>query len=614
MQMKKLNIARAAFCLVAISVALSALLGFKAFAAESGKCGENLKWSYSAGTLTISGKGKMQNYSEANKAPWSSFSDEITAVVLPEKLESVGTLAFYNCTSLKAISIPDKVEIIYDKAFYNCTSLRLVDLSNSLKTIGRAAFYNCQKLEALSLPDGLEKISDKAFYLCRSIVSITVPQSVKSIGKEAFAYCESLLRVEINAEITAIPEWCFYGCSSLAQIKLPETVTEIETYAFRRCNDLYTVYHSGGKDTVKSIRNQISEDVPELKNGGYVGAGELDEETRTSDIETDKNGALISQTNSTVKSDEDITLSTSVTTKNEQNSHPYYSVHIILTIEGEQSWGKAIIELREALSKINDSHSLDGQLDEIRLTLYLKNTYTVNKLFLQELAGRKMTVEVVDASGSIWFIDCSELKFDEVKKDTGVTYTVSESTDKTNKKLGTENGYQVTFKESSSIKTNVVIKLPDSAANSNAFLYQLEGGKPKRLQASVVDANANARFYVSSINKNTKYVIGINVPNESVDDIIIPTEASDPFGAIARLEKIEYVSTGVRRLGGFTFVEIFLIVIGLLVFISVVVGVVMYMMYKKNPNQLAFAEGFIEKAQSKAKNVGKLFTRKNKKQ
>ena len=170
MQMKKINVSRVLSLLVAILIAFSMLSGFKVYAAtESGECGENLKWSFSAGTLTISGKGNMTNYTERNLAPWNHLSEEIIAVSLPKSITSIGSLAFYNCTSLKAVSIPDSVEYIYDKAFYNCTSLRLADLSESLKIIGRSAFYNCESLISISLPNSLEKISDKAFLLCRSI-------------------------------------------------------------------------------------------------------------------------------------------------------------------------------------------------------------------------------------------------------------------------------------------------------------------------------------------------------------------------------------------------------------------------------------------------------------
>lgn len=586
---KKVNILRIASFIVVFAVLFSALGGFNVLAAESGTCGENLKWSFSGGTLTISGKGEMKNYSEADKAPWYDFREEITAVVLPDKLESIGTLAFYNCTALKAIAIPEKVQKIADKAFYNCTSLRMVALPNGLKNIGRAAFYNCEKLESATLPEGLETISEKAFYLCRSIASVIIPQSVTSIGKEAFAYCESLLRVEIKAQIEAVPEWCFYGCSSLTQIKLPDTVTEIEFYAFKNCDSLYTVYCSSDGETAQNIRNQIAEDLPDFKTSGYVAAGDLSESTDLSQTETDQDGNFVSQTNTSVQTDEGVTLVAQVQNTTEEGQNNRYSVHLILTVESEDDWATAILAVRAKLSEINDRYSLTNELNSIKITLYLKSGNTVNKEFLRELAGRNVTLEVIDSSGSIWCVDCKELKIDDVKSDAALSYTVTEGSDKAKERLGTDNCYSVKFENSSNINTNVVISLPQTTANTNAFLYQVVGGKYNRIQASAVDSNGNARFYLSSINKNGKYVIGINVPSEKVEDVIIPDEADDPFGAIARLEKIEYVSAGTRTFAGFTIGQFTLILFGILLFIAIVVGISMYMIYK-NKQQLEFLQ------------------------
>ncbi len=577
-------------CFILISIVLSSVAGLTVNADEtSGNCGQNLKWSYSAGTLTISGKGEMQNYNERDLAPWNHLSKSIVSVRLPEAITTIGSFAFYDCTALRAVSIPDSVQKISEKAFYNCTALRLVNLPDNLKFIGRSAFYNCEKLEAVSLPGSLETISDKSFYLCRSITSLVIPENVKSIGKQAFSYCENLLRVEIDAQITEIPEWCFYGCQNLAQIEMPSAVTQIGSYAFKLCDELYTVYHSGEKETVNSIRNQIADDVPSFKNSGYVSSGQIEEKTYIYESEVDENGTLISQTNTSVYTQNGITLVVEVKSSKDKQGNAHCLVYMILVVDNEEDWNYAIVAVRSALSEINDNYSLSHQMDGIKLTLYLKNAGGVNQHFLKELAGRKMTVEVLDKSGSVWVIDCSGLKSDEIKEDSNLSYTVKESDSKTNKELGTNQCYKVNFEESSDIKTNLVITLPASAADSNAFLYQIESfGKHKKLQASRVDGDANARFYVSSINKDTQYIVAINVPNESIDDVIIPDEAADAFGAIFRLEKIKYVKTGERRFLGFTILEMMVILFSLLLLVAIVIGVIMYLNYKKKSQQVYF--------------------------
>ena len=339
---------------------------------------------------------------------------------------------------------------------------------------------------------------------------------------------------------------------------------------------------------MNSIRNQIAEDVPSFKNSGYVSSGEIEETTYVYDSNVDKNGNITSQTNTSIYTQNGITLVVEVKSSKDTQGALHYAVYMTLAVNGEEYWNDAIVAVRSALSEITDNYSRNYQFDGIKLTLYLKNTNSVSQYFLRELAGRKMTVEVVDGNGSVWFVDCNELTSNEIKEDVNVNYTVTESADKVNKELETNQCYEVKFEESSDINTNVVITLPSESANSNAFLYQIESfGKYKKLQASRVDGDANARFYVSSINKDTKYIVAINVPNESIDDIIIPDETADAFGAIFRLEKINYVKTGERRFLGFTVVEIMIILFALLILVFVVTGVVMYLKNKNNLQQFS---------------------------
>ena len=137
-------------------------------------------------------------------------------------------------------------------------------------------------------------------------------------------------------------------------------------------------------------------------------------------------------------------------------------------------------------------------------------------------------------------------------------------------------------------------------------------GKPKKLQATVVDSDGNAHFYLSSISKGTKYVVGINVPGEPINDVIIPDAASDVYGAIARLEKIEYVSGTQGTLAGFTLGQIILIALGALVFIGIVVGVIMFMLFKQNPQKFALAGKSSPDAQEKSKTSKSIFKSKKK--
>ena len=89
---------------------------------ESGSLGSNLQWSFSDGTLTITGSGDMADIAETERAPWYELRNEIYRVILPEGLTSIGNLAFYECEKLQTVVIPDSVTRIGNFAFAYCKS------------------------------------------------------------------------------------------------------------------------------------------------------------------------------------------------------------------------------------------------------------------------------------------------------------------------------------------------------------------------------------------------------------------------------------------------------------------------------------------------------------
>ena len=77
---------------------------FAADVVESGTCGTNLTWSLDdEGVLTISGEGKMANYTEDSTAPWYSKRTQIKNVVIEDGVTSIGKYAFYNYKSSQSI-------------------------------------------------------------------------------------------------------------------------------------------------------------------------------------------------------------------------------------------------------------------------------------------------------------------------------------------------------------------------------------------------------------------------------------------------------------------------------------------------------------------------------
>ncbi|RKJ70021.1 leucine-rich repeat domain-containing protein [Butyricicoccus sp. 1XD8-22] len=80
---------------------------------DHGNCGDNLRWSYNNGTLTISGTGRMDDY-EFNvngiETPWREYNDEIKSIIIKDGVESIGHHAFFSCKKkLSSITFPSSI-------------------------------------------------------------------------------------------------------------------------------------------------------------------------------------------------------------------------------------------------------------------------------------------------------------------------------------------------------------------------------------------------------------------------------------------------------------------------------------------------------------------------
>ncbi|MCD8180421.1 MAG: leucine-rich repeat domain-containing protein, partial [Firmicutes bacterium] len=76
---------------------------------------------------------------------------------------SMGTRAFYDCTSLKSVTLPNDLTSIGYQAFAECSSLEEINIPTKVKTIGSNAFYNCRTLKNVTMPDSITEIADDVF-------------------------------------------------------------------------------------------------------------------------------------------------------------------------------------------------------------------------------------------------------------------------------------------------------------------------------------------------------------------------------------------------------------------------------------------------------------------
>lgn len=261
-----------------IILSLLAVFPVPTFAATSGKCGDNVTWTLSGGTLTIKGTGKMDDY--YMNEPWRASRSDITNVVIENGVTSIGNYAFYCCTKMTSITIADTVKTIGIDAFHRCISLESVVLPDSVTTLGLGVWSSCANLKSIVLSKNIEEIPVDAFNGCYALTDVTIPNGVKTIGGGAFSGCENLVSITIPDSVTKLDSQVFYWCYKLESITLSKNITEIGNNAFAYCDLLKSIVIP---DSVTAIGNYAFskcsslESVTLSKNLKTIGTGAFEE-------------------------------------------------------------------------------------------------------------------------------------------------------------------------------------------------------------------------------------------------------------------------------------------------------------------------------------------------
>lgn len=259
-------------------------------AARSGKCGDNITYTFADGVLTLTGTGATDDYdliydmdafqriieehdsqnspdpdapddgAETEEppqdtepdpddlypepfepdlrdycytsAPWGTWASEIKTVQIGAGITKLGKFSFA-ATAMETLELPETLTVIGDYAFQAADLPASVRLPDSVTEIGENAFNDCKALAELQFPASLQKIGKFAFSGCDALSEAALPDSVTEIGSSAFAFCKGLRTVHIPAKLQAIPSSMFSN-TALTTLLIPENITEIGHHAF--CN------------------------------------------------------------------------------------------------------------------------------------------------------------------------------------------------------------------------------------------------------------------------------------------------------------------------------------------------------------------------------------------
>ena len=106
---------------------------------DSGTCGDNLTWTLdSAGTLTISGTGEMNDYLygvNQSSSPWYDKRDVVKKISISYGVTRVGNCSFAGCSECTSVIIPNSVTNIGICAFMDCNGLTSIIIPNSVTDI-----------------------------------------------------------------------------------------------------------------------------------------------------------------------------------------------------------------------------------------------------------------------------------------------------------------------------------------------------------------------------------------------------------------------------------------------------------------------------------------------
>lgn len=239
-------------------------------AATSGKCSDDLTWSFNASTgeLSFFGTGDLPLYyfdsdTDSFETPWESYRSSIKKLVISEGITSWGIKAcVHNTPSLASISVakgngslssPDgRCLVEYGRnliGYANASGPSYV-IPAGVSNVGYRAFSNASLLESLVIPENVTNVDGSSFENCTSLKSVKFPSSLETI--QGFEGCTALESVYIPEGVLAIGNVAFKNCASLVALSIPASVKNVSYDALIGCKALKSFSVAEGNEFISS--------------------------------------------------------------------------------------------------------------------------------------------------------------------------------------------------------------------------------------------------------------------------------------------------------------------------------------------------------------------------
>lgn len=237
----------------------------------------------------------------------------ITGVIIPETVDTIGVYAFEGCDALSDVEISEGVTTIKRRAFESCASLKRVRIPSTAINLESNIFVDCRELLAITVDpanpnysseDGIlfnksktilhryptrknvggsytipntVKTIDVGAFEAALFTQITIPNSVETIEEAAFINCGRLTSIDIPNSVKSIGTIAFFSCLNLKNIKISESVSSIGTQAFHMMSSLQSIEVDSNSQYFTSIDGALlSKDgknlikIPTAKTGSYT--------------------------------------------------------------------------------------------------------------------------------------------------------------------------------------------------------------------------------------------------------------------------------------------------------------------------------------------------------
>lgn len=194
--------------------------------------------------------------------------DELSKVIVGNKLKSIGHGCFSFCYNLEELNLPDSVDYIERNAFRS-SGLKNFSVPPLVKVLRDGVFYNCKKLESLNLGN-VEKILSNAI-ANTALTNLELPNTIKVLERNSITENKNLSTIIIPATIEEIQPDALSGNFALDEIIFKGTqseVSKIKGFAvfYKEYSDIIKIEPLTLDDILKNMHNHRKEKSIEIEN------------------------------------------------------------------------------------------------------------------------------------------------------------------------------------------------------------------------------------------------------------------------------------------------------------------------------------------------------------